>query len=108
RRAGVIPRRRLLDLLHRSLERRLILVAAPAGYGKTTLLVEFAHELGEQDVPVCWLTLGPADADARTFFEHLTLSVRGQFPGFGKQTNLLLRSLDNAEREATTIAATFC
>ena len=36
---GVIQRARLLDYLHENLGRKLMLVTAPAGYGKTTLLV---------------------------------------------------------------------
>ncbi len=49
-RQGLIRRQRLLDILYRSLDRKLILVTAAAGYGKTSLLVEFAHDT---EFPVC-------------------------------------------------------
>jgi ATP/maltotriose-dependent transcriptional regulator MalT len=42
---------------------RVQALTAPAGYCKTTLLVDFAAEL---EVPVCWYTLDGADQDART------------------------------------------
>ena len=44
RRRNYLSRPRLLELLNELLDFRLIIVAAPAGYGKTTLLVDFAHQ----------------------------------------------------------------
>src|SRR5688500_19712544 len=82
-----VERRRLLDALHRGLDHRVQLVVAPAGYGKTTLLVEFAHEVRSEGVPVCWLTLDERETDARSFFEHLVLSVRERFGAFGRRTS---------------------
>ncbi len=79
-------------------------MVAPPGYGKTTLLVDFAHEAREQGLPVCWLCLEGADADPSSFFEHLILSLRQQFPGFGERTAALLRGVDNAAREQRAIA----
>src|SRR3712207_3500355 len=61
RSSGTVVRRHLLDFLHRHLDRRLQLVSAPPGYGKTTLLVDFAHEARDQGRPVCWLTLDDSD-----------------------------------------------
>ena len=40
-RRGLVPRPRLQDRLHRGLASRLMLVSAPAGFGKTTLLVDW-------------------------------------------------------------------
>ncbi|HEX2326874.1 MAG TPA: AAA family ATPase, partial [Chloroflexota bacterium] len=104
RRPGTVRRRQLLDFLHRHLDRRLQLVVAPPGYGKTTLLVDFAHEAREEGLPVCWLTLDAPDADPRSFFEHLLLSLRQSFPGFGARTAALLRAVDDAAREHRAIA----
>ncbi|HVG96160.1 MAG TPA: BTAD domain-containing putative transcriptional regulator [Chloroflexota bacterium] len=104
RRPGTVQRRHLLDFLHRHLDRRLQLVIAPPGYGKTSLLVDFAHEAREQGLPVCWLTLDASDADARSFFEHLLLSLRQAFPGFGERTAALLRAVDDAARDHRTVA----
>lgn len=86
---GVIRRPRLTDALHANLERRLILVTAPAGYGKTTLLVDFASDV---DLPVCWYTLDEGDRDPNTFMAHLVASFRRQFPSFGERTMSLSAS----------------
>ena len=65
---GVIQRPRLMDYLHENLGRKLMLVTAPAGYGKTTLLVDFASDV---DLPVCWYTLDEGDRDPTTFLAYL-------------------------------------
>jgi len=108
RRRGFVSRRRLLDFLHRHLERRLSLIIAPAGYGKTALLIDFAHEVRAQGVPVCWLTLDRDDMDVRTFLEHLILALQQQFPRVGQQTAQLLRQVDDAAREHRALATALC
>ena len=71
------PRRRLVQrarLLERldggSEEPRLLLVAAPAGFGKTTLLVQWLAGPGAPR-RVAWLALDPGDADVRQFLTEL-------------------------------------
>ena len=54
RRADLLRRTRLLEFMHEHIDNKLLLLCAPAGYGKTTLLVDFIHDL---DIPVCWLSL---------------------------------------------------
>ncbi len=73
RRTDTIRRQRLLDILFDNLDHRLTVVHAPAGYGKTTLLVDFVHELA---MPVCWLSLDDDDRDQLTFLRYLLLSLR--------------------------------
>jgi LuxR family maltose regulon positive regulatory protein len=77
RRADTIRRQRLLDILYGNLDRRLTVVHAPAGYGKTTLLVDFVHDLA---MPVCWLSLDEEDKDQTTFLRYLLLSLRHRLP----------------------------
>src|SRR5687767_2201246 len=108
RRERTVERRRLLDALHRGLDQRVQLVVAPAGYGKTTLLVDFAHEARAGGVPVCWLTLDEHETDARSFFEHLILSVRRRFGAFGRRTSAMLRNAGDAARLREVIVTTFC
>ncbi len=73
----LLHRPRLVDFIHEHIDRKLILISAAAGYGKTSLLVDFAYDT---DVPVCWYSLDPSDADARTFLEHLVASIAHRFP----------------------------
>ncbi|HLF28072.1 MAG TPA: tetratricopeptide repeat protein [Anaerolineae bacterium] len=87
--SGVVRRSRLIDFLHENLERKLLLVTAPAGYGKTTLLVDFANDL---DMPVCWYTLDEGDRDPSTFMAHLVGSIRQRFPRFGERSMSLSES----------------
>jgi LuxR family transcriptional regulator, maltose regulon positive regulatory protein len=83
RRSDVLSRPRLIDFLKAHLDRRLLVVCAAAGYGKTTLLVDFVHQTG---LPTCWLTLGPADADPQVFLEYLVAAIRRRLPAFGERT----------------------
>jgi LuxR family maltose regulon positive regulatory protein len=87
RREDVLTRQRLLNRLYDMVGRKLVLVSAPAGYGKTTLLLDFAHDL---EHPVCWYALDRSDHDPRVFLEHLALSLHHRFPDFGERTRQAL------------------
>ena len=63
-RPGLVPRRRLTARLEEGLARGLVLVCAPAGYGKTVLLADWARR-GEH--PAAWLSL---DASLAFLLEH--------------------------------------
>jgi LuxR family maltose regulon positive regulatory protein len=78
RRMDTIRRQRLLDVLCSNLEHRLTVVHAPAGYGKTTLLVDFVHDLA---MPVCWLSIDEQDREQATFLRYLLLCLRRRLPG---------------------------
>lgn len=103
RRADTLRRPRLVDFLHQHIDRRLVLVCAPAGYGKTTLLVDFAHDVA---IPVCWYALGPADADIRVFLEYLIAAIRERFPDFGRQTEAVLRGTADLSKELSAVIGT--
>jgi len=49
-RKHLLHRERLVNFLHEHIDRQLIIVDASAGYGKTSLLIDFA---GDTDLPVC-------------------------------------------------------
>ncbi|HKZ85008.1 MAG TPA: tetratricopeptide repeat protein [Anaerolineae bacterium] len=87
--SGVVRRPRLLEFLHENLERKLLLVTAPAGYGKTTLVIDFASEV---ELPVCWFTLDEGDRDPSTFLAHLVASIRQKFPNFGERSMSMSQS----------------
>ncbi len=84
---SALQRRRLLDFLHDHLEKRVTAVVAPAGYGKTTLLAQFAQEV---DALVCWCTLDEHDRDAVTLMASLVEAVARRVPGFGARVRASL------------------
>jgi LuxR family transcriptional regulator, maltose regulon positive regulatory protein len=55
-----LPRTQLVDFLHENSHRKLILLSAAAGYGKSSLLADYAHET---DQKVAWLRLDDSDRD---------------------------------------------
>ncbi|MEK7324021.1 MAG: hypothetical protein AAB217_02045, partial [Chloroflexota bacterium] len=59
--------------------RKIILIAAAAGYGKSSLLADFAHDV---DYPVTWLRLDEFDRDLATLSTNLTTALRQVFPAF--------------------------
>ncbi|MBN1660143.1 MAG: tetratricopeptide repeat protein [Anaerolineae bacterium] len=103
RRRDLLPRRRLVDFLLGHLDRKLLLISAPAGWGKTTLLAQLA---GESDVPVCWLTLDAFDRDLRTFLEYFIAAIARRFPAFSARSLALLRATADPAANLYPLAAT--
>jgi ATP/maltotriose-dependent transcriptional regulator MalT len=60
---SLVPRPRLLERLNQGMERKLILLSAPAGFGKTTLLCEWLQSEACRDIPVAWISLDEGDTD---------------------------------------------
>lgn len=83
----LVSRARLLKLFDAILDRSLITVSAPAGYGKTCLLIDFAHTA---TLPVCWYTLDTSDRDAWDFLAYLAAAIEYRFPGSMQQVKTLL------------------
>src|SRR5512141_3052513 len=81
-----ISRPRLVDLLDNGYQagRRLTLVSAPAGYGKTSLLSEWHVRLSELQVPLVWLALEETDNDPQRFLHYLIAALRTHFPRLGQ------------------------
>ena len=67
-RAGLVPRVALLDLLEASSGTELVVVVAPPGYGKTTLLTQWADRDPRQFV---WLTIDQHDNDPLVLLRHI-------------------------------------
>ncbi|MGQ9586672.1 MAG: tetratricopeptide repeat protein [Anaerolineae bacterium] len=100
---NLLRRSHLLRTLHEAISHRLILISAGAGYGKTTLAVDFAHDL---TIPVCWYSLAPSDQNLRVFATHLLASLTRQFPAFGQHSSHTLNSLGRMDQSAVYPLAT--
>ncbi len=90
RRLDLLSRPRLLDTLNELIDYKLVFLVAPAGYGKTILLVDFAHTT---NLPVCWYALDVLDLDAYRFFAHFIAAITQRFPDFGHASMAALQSM---------------
>jgi LuxR family maltose regulon positive regulatory protein len=99
----LVPRARLTDLLRmdRAGGPRLILVAAPAGFGKTTLLAQW---LAAEQRRVAWLTLDPGDADLQAFLTGLLAAIRAAEPEVGGDALALLEAGGSTPTEAVLVS----
>ena len=88
-RPSLVPRSRLTARLDAALDRRLTLIAAPAGFGKTTLLSEWIPQ-----TPHCvtWLSLDEGDNDPTRFWSYLIASLQQVHPDLGRGALTLLQS----------------
>jgi len=73
-RPSLVTRPRLLALLNQGLTRKIILVSAPAGFGKTSLLADW---LRSTPLPAAWLSLDEDDNDFARFLTYLTAALQG-------------------------------
>lgn len=87
---GHVPRPRLCERLSSGLTGRLLLVSAPAGFGKSSLAVEFCQRLPDQWQSL-WLGLNHRDADPGRFLERLLAGLQQFFPQLGAQALGLLK-----------------
>jgi ATP/maltotriose-dependent transcriptional regulator MalT len=72
-RPGAVMRRRLLDQLNVGRSRKLTLVSAPAGFGKTTLVSEWATRCKQL---IAWLSLDEAENAPSRFLVHLISALQ--------------------------------
>src|SRR5512136_1470770 len=80
--SAFVSRPRLIEQVNRGVKGPLTLLATPAGFGKTQLLVEWSKET---DLPVAWLTLDNYDNDLSRFFRYLIGALQTLEAGIGKE-----------------------
>ena len=104
-RRRLVQRARLTDQLRADggVEPRLVLVAAPAGFGKTTLLAQWlAAEKSHRGV--AWLALDPGDADLRLFVTHLVAAIQTAEPEAGVDALALLEGGGTTPADAVLVS----
>jgi LuxR family maltose regulon positive regulatory protein len=100
-RPGFVARHRLADRVAPAHEAQLTLVCAPAGFGKTALLADWARA-GRR--PVAWLSLDDADSDPVRFWRHVAAALDTVRPGVAQQVAALLQGLPSTSFEAVVTA----
>lgn len=98
----VIERPRLTKLLDES-NARIILLLAPAGYGKTTLARQWLAQGGRQGV---WLSATTASGDVAALAANLAHAVNSLVPGTERQMVRHLQAVPNPERAANSLSRT--
>ena len=86
-RPGFVARPRLTEALGEGLARELVLVCAPAGFGKTALLADWVRSGDRQ---VAWLSLDAGDNDPVRFWRHVLAALDRARPGIGERVAPLL------------------
>ena len=107
-RVGVLPRPDLQALLADVRLHPVTLLVAPAGYGKTTLLSQWAHALTRTNAPVSWLTFDVTDRDPASFLAYLIGAFQAVFPEVGADAWRTLSTATNLERDWPLVAGTLC
>ncbi|MFI7664374.1 protein kinase [Nocardia sp. NPDC049526] len=94
-----VPRPRLLDTLRAGGRRRLAVIHAPAGFGKSTVAAQWRNELTDGGVPVAWLGVDQDDDNEIWFLAHLIQAIRRVRPDIGEGLDQVLE-----ERPADAVA----
>lgn len=90
-RANLVIRPRLFERLQAGLLEKLTLIAAPAGFGKTTLLSAWRATVADGALPFAWVSLDSADNDPLRFWSYVIAALDTLAPGVGASALTLLQ-----------------
>src|SRR5205823_2131540 len=96
-RPRVVPRPRLIERLNEGLHRKLTLISAPAGSGKTTLVSQWVGGIGR---PIAWLSLDEGDSGPTRFLAYLVAALQTIAADIGEGVLAALRSPQPPPTEA--------
>ncbi|HEY9817032.1 MAG TPA: hypothetical protein V6D20_14715, partial [Candidatus Obscuribacterales bacterium] len=93
-RSKIVLRPHLIERLNQGLHHKLILISAPAGFGKTTLLSEWVQAMGlaTPSIAVAWLSLDEEDKDLVRFLIYLVAALQTIAPNIGASVLDVLQS----------------
>ena len=101
-RRTLVPRTGLSGRIEVALERKLTVVSAPAGFGKSTLLSTWVAAASRGDRRIAWLSLDSHDDDPARFWRYFVTALARLGPGCG-ETALALLSSPQAPQVATIL-----
>jgi LuxR family maltose regulon positive regulatory protein len=96
-RPKIVLRPHLIERLNEGMRCKLALISAPAGFGKTTLVSEWAAGCG---LPVAWLSLDEGDNDPTRFLTYLVAALQTFEPNIGAEALAVLQSPQPPTTEA--------
>jgi len=76
-----VQRSLLIKRLNDGISRKLSLISAPAGFGKTSLISEW---IAQSEMPIAWISLGKSDSDPVHFTHYLIAALRNIHPSIGE------------------------
>jgi len=89
---SLLPRRALIDRLYANRQQRVLILSAPAGFGKSTILSLFRQRLLEGGARVAWMSCDEGDSEPQRLVQYLVASIRSVEAEFGTNTSNLLQS----------------
>src|SRR6478609_2941344 len=100
---SLVTRNRLIELFRAGGRRRVVLIHAPSGFGKSTLAAQWREELVRNDIAVAWLTIDDDDNNVVWFLAHLLESLRRVRPALAASLGQVLEEHgDHAGRYVLT------
>ena len=87
-RPKIITRSHLIERLNEGLHRKLTLISAPVGYGKTTLVIDWLSTLNDR---AAWLSLDPEDDEPRRFWAYVVAALQTVQPELGVTSLAMLQ-----------------
>jgi LuxR family maltose regulon positive regulatory protein len=94
---NIVHRQELYEKLNIGLTRKLILISAPAGFGKTTIISDW---INQHKIPTVWFSLDNGDNDPTDFLSYIISGIQGIHKEFGKGAFKLLNSPNKPSNES--------
>ncbi len=86
-----LVRAALVERLFAAREQRLVILCAPAGFGKSTVLSQYRQRLLSVGARVAWLSCDESDSEPQRLLQYLVAAINAVHPGFGSNTAGLLQ-----------------